>query len=100
MKSKLDLVSMLLIKINGRSPVPKIKKGKTREDSASVRPAENTPMLKSDYKFSNEVSHNTFRMFHVSLPQFSFPFYSLLQVGAVMCVNVVLSIFLLRGMWQ
>ena len=100
MKLKLDLVSMLLVNINGRSPIPKIKKGKTREDSASVRLAENTPMLKSNYKFSNEVSHNSFRMFHVSLPQFSFPFYSLLQVGAVMSVNAVLSVFLLRGTWQ
>ena len=94
MKPKLDLVSMLLVNVNGQSPVPDIKKGKTREDSAGMRPAENTPMLKSNYKFTKEVSHNSF---HVSLPQFSFPFYSLLQVGAVMSINPVLSVFLLRG---
>ena len=100
MKPKLDLVSMLLINVNGRSLVPDIKKENTREDSAGVRPIENTSMLKSDYKFSKEVSHNSFRMFHVSLPQFSFPFYSLLQVGAVMSVNAVLSVFFLRRTWH
>ena len=50
MKSKLDLVSMLLVNANGLSPVPDIKKEKAREDSAGMRPAENTPMLKSNYK--------------------------------------------------
>ena len=91
MKPKLDLISMLLVNVNGRSPIPDIKKGKTREDSVGVRPAENTLMLKSDYKFSKEVSHNSFRMFHVSLPQYS---------GAVISVNAVLSVFLLRGTWH
>ena len=91
MKPKLDLISMLLVNVNGRSPIPDIKKGKTREDSVGVRPAENTLMLKSDYKFSKEVSHNSFRMFHVSLPQYS---------GAVMSVNAVLSVFLLSGTWH
>ena len=52
MKLKLDLFSMLLVNANGQSPVPNIKKEKAREDSASARPAENTPMLKSDYKLS------------------------------------------------
>ena len=50
MKPKLDLVSMLLVNANGLSPVPDIKKEKAREDSAGMRPAENTLMLKSNYK--------------------------------------------------
>jgi len=100
MKPKLDLINMLLVNANGRSPVPDIKKEKAREDSVGVRLAENTLMLKLDYKFSKEVSHDSFRMFSMSLPQFSFPFYSLLHVGAVMSVNAVLSIFLLRGTWH
>ena len=77
MKPKLDLVSMLLVNVTWQFLVPDIKKEKAREDSIGMRPAENTPMPKLDYKFSKEVSHNSFRMFHVSLPQFSFPFYSL-----------------------
>ena len=47
---------------------------KAKECLARVRPAENTPMLKSYYKFSKEISHNSLPIFHVSLPQFSFPF--------------------------
>ena len=47
-----DLVSMLLVSINGRSPIPDIKKRKAKEGFAGVRLAENTPMLKSDYEFS------------------------------------------------
>ena len=97
MKPKFDLVNMLLVNVNGQSSVPDIKKGKTREDSTGVRPSENTLMLRSNYKFSKEVSHNSF---HESLPQFFFPFYSLLQVSAVMSVNAILIVFLLRGMWH
>ena len=52
MKPKLDLVSMLLINVNGRSPVPIIKKRKAREGFTGMRPTENTLMLKSDYEFS------------------------------------------------
>ena len=52
MKPKLDLVSMLLINVNGPSPVPIIKKRKAREGFTGMRPAENTLMLKSDYEFS------------------------------------------------
>ena len=52
MKSKLDLVSMLLVSVNGRSSVPDIKKIKTKEGFTDVRPTENTPMLKSNYEFS------------------------------------------------
>ena len=100
MKSNFDLVSMLLVNVDERSLVLVIKKRKAREGSTDVGPAENTPMLKLDYKFSKEVSHNSLPMFHVSIPQFYFPFYSLLRVGAVMFVNAALSIFLLRGMWH
>ena len=46
MKPKLDLVSMLLGNVNGRSPVLDIKKRKAKEGFAGVRPAENTLMLK------------------------------------------------------
>ena len=52
MKPKLDLVSMLLISVDGRSPVPTVKKRKAREGFIGVKLAKNTPMLKSDYKFS------------------------------------------------
>ena len=52
MKLKLDLVSMLLVSVNGRSSVPDIKKIKAKEGFTDVRPTENTPMLKSNYEFS------------------------------------------------
>ena len=52
MKLKLDLVSMLLVSVNGRSLVLDIKERKAKKGFASVRPSENTPMLKSDYEFS------------------------------------------------
>ena len=57
MKPKLDLVnmllvSMLLVSVNGRSPVPDIKKRKAKEGFAGIKSTENTPMLKSDYEFS------------------------------------------------
>ena len=42
---------MLLVSINGRSLVLDIKKRKANEGFAGVRPAEDTPMLKSDYEF-------------------------------------------------
>ena len=58
MKPKLDLVSMLLINIDGRSSVPVVKKGKAKEVFTSVMPAKNTLMLKPAYQFSKEVSHN------------------------------------------
>uniref|UniRef100_A0A7N2L6N8 non-specific serine/threonine protein kinase n=1 Tax=Quercus lobata TaxID=97700 RepID=A0A7N2L6N8_QUELO len=49
MKPKLDLVSMLLVNVNGRSPVLDIKKRKAKEGFAGVRPAKNTLMLKWFY---------------------------------------------------
>ena len=52
MKPKLDLVNMLIVSVNGRSPVPNIKERKAKEGFAGVRAAENTLMLKSDYEFS------------------------------------------------
>ena len=58
MKPKLDLLNMLLIKINGQSPVPVVKKRKAKEVFTSVMPAKNTLMLKPAYQFSKEVSHN------------------------------------------
>ena len=63
MKPNFDLVSILLVNVDGRSLVLVIKKRKAREGSTDVRPAENTPMLKSDYKFSKEVSHSSLPMF-------------------------------------
>ena len=51
MKSKLDLVSMLLVNVNGWSLVPDIKKRKAKEGFVGIRPTENTTMLKSDYEF-------------------------------------------------
>ena len=42
MKPKLDLVSMLLVNINGRSSVPNIKKIKANEGFTGMRPAEDT----------------------------------------------------------
>ena len=52
MKPKIDLVSRFLVNANGQSPVPVIKKRKTREGFTGMRPPENTLMLKSDYEFS------------------------------------------------
>ena len=63
MKPKLELVSMLLVNIGGRSSVPVVKKRKAREVFTSIIPAENTPMLKSAYQFSKEVSHNSLSNF-------------------------------------
>ena len=99
MKSKLDLVSMFPVSVNGRSPVSNIKRRKAREGFAGVRPVENTPMLKSYYKFSKEfltILSQCFMCPYLS----SYPSYSLLQVGAVISVNTVLSVFLLRGTWH
>ena len=59
MKSKLDLVSMLLVNTDGRSLVLVVKKRKAREVFTGVMPAENTPMIKLAYQFSKEVSHNS-----------------------------------------
>ena len=63
MKPRLDLISMLLVSIEGRSPIPVVKKRKAREVFIGVMPAENTPMLKSAYQFSKEVSHNSLSNF-------------------------------------
>ena len=52
MKPKLELVNMLLVSVNGRSPLPNIKKRKVTEGFGGMRPAENTPMLKLNYEFS------------------------------------------------
>ena len=100
MKSKLDLVSMLLVNIDGRSSVPAVKKRKAKEVFTNVRPAENTPMLKSTYQFSKRFLTIVSLIFPVLLPGFHFPFYSLLWVGAIMSVNAALSVFLLRGTWH
>ena len=59
MKPKLDLVSMLLISVNGRSSELDIKKRKAKEGFTSMRLAANTRMLKSDYEFSKQVFHNS-----------------------------------------
>ena len=61
-------------------------------------PVENALMLKSAYQFSKKFLTSISLIFYVSLLEFHFPFYSLLWVGVVMSVNVVLSVFLLRGM--
>ena len=59
MKLKLDLVSMLLVSVNGRSSVPDIKKIKAKEGFTDVRPTENTPMLKSNYELSKLAFYNS-----------------------------------------
>ena len=59
MKSKLDLVSMLLVNTDGRSLVLVVKKRKAKEVFTGVMPAKDTPLLKSTYQFSKEVSHNS-----------------------------------------
>ena len=56
MKPKLDLVSMLLVNIDGRSPVPVVKKRKAKEVFTGVMLVENAPMLKSTYQFSKSFS--------------------------------------------
>ena len=93
MKPRLDLIS-----IDERFPVPAVKKRKAREVFTDIIPAENNPMLKSAYQFSKEVSRNSLSNFHVFLPEFHFPFYILLWVGAIMFVNAALSVFNLRRM--
>ena len=100
MKPKIGLVNMLLISVDGRPLVPTIKKIKAREGFAGVRPVENALMLKSACQFSKKFLTSISLVFHVSLPQFYFPFYSSLRVGIVMSVNAALSVFLLRGMWH
>ena len=92
-KSKLDLIS-----IDGRSLVLAVKKRKAKEFFTSMRPVKNASMPKPAYQFPKEFLTSVSLVFHVSLPEFHFPFYSLLQVGAVMSINAALSIFLLRGM--
>ena len=100
MKLKLYLVSMLLVNIDGRSPIPAVKKRKANEVFIGVMPVENASMLKSAYQFSKKFLTSVSLIFHVSLLEFHFPFYSLLRVGAVMSVNAAMSVFLLRGMWH
>ena len=98
MKLKLYPVSMLLVNIDGRSPIPAVKKRNVKEVFTRVMLVENTPMLKSTYQFSKKFLTIVSLIFHVPLPGFHFPFYSLLWVGAVMSVNAAMSVFLLRGM--
>ena len=97
MKPKLDLVSMFLVNIDGRSLVPAVKKRKAKEVFTVVMPVENALILKLAYQFSKKFLTSISLVFHVSLPEFHFPFYSLLRVGVVMSVNAALSVFLLRG---
>ena len=97
MKPKLDLLNMLLIKINGQSPVPVVKKRKAKEVFIGMMPAENTLMLKSTYQFSRKFLTIISLIFHVPLPEFHFPFYGLLRASTIMSVNATLSVFLLRG---
>ena len=75
-----------------------LRKEKAKEVFTGTMPVENAPMLKSAYQFSRKFLTSVSIVFHVSLPEFHFPFYSLLQVGAVMSANAALSVFLLRGM--
>ena len=96
MKPKLDLVSMLLVSIDGRSSVPSVEIRKAKVVFTSEMPVENAPMLKSAYQFSKKFLTSVSLIFHVSLPEFRFPFYSLHWVGVVMSVNATLSVFLLR----
>ena len=65
-----------------------------------MMPAKNTLMLKSAYQFPKKFLTIVSLIFHVPLPGFHFPFYSLLWVGAIMSVNATLSIFLLKGTWH
>ena len=74
MKSKLDLVSMLLINIDGRSSVPTVKKRKAKEVFTGMRPTKNTLMLKSAYQFSKKFLTIVSLIFPVLLPGFHFPF--------------------------
>ena len=78
MKPKFDLLNMLLISINGRSPVPAVKKRKAMEVYNDVMLAKNTPMLKSVYQFSRKFLTIISLIFHVPLPKFHFLFCSLL----------------------
>ena len=78
MKLKLDLVSMLLVSVNGRSSVPDIKKIKAKEGFTDVRPTENTPMLKSIMSSQNKLFTILSIDFSCPLPEFYFPFYNLL----------------------
>ena len=92
MKSKLDLIS-----IDGQSLIPAVKKRKTKEVFTVVMPVENALILKLAYQFSKKFLTSISLVFHVSLPEFHFPFYSVLWVSAVMSVNAALRVFLLRG---
>ena len=47
MKPKVDLVSMLLVNVDGRASVPVITERKAKEIFTSVVPVEHAPMLKS-----------------------------------------------------
>ena len=77
MKPKLDLVSMLLVSIDGRSSVPSVEIRKEKVVFTGEMPVENALMLKSTYQFSKKFLTSVSLIFHVSLPEFRFPFYSL-----------------------
>ena len=96
MKPKVDLVSMFHVSVDGRAPILAVKKRKSNEVFTSMVLVENAPMLKLTKQFSKNSLTSVSQVFHVPLPEFYSPFYSLLQVGEVMSVNVALSIFLLR----
>ena len=74
MKSKFDLVSILLVNIDGKSPVPTVKKRKAKEVFAKGMLAKNTLMLKSTYQLLKEVSHNYHSNFSCFLYQGCIPF--------------------------
>ena len=63
MKPKLDLISMLLVSVNGRSPVPDIKKRKAKEGFAGE-------IMSSQNKLLTILSIN----FFVSFTCVPFPF--------------------------
>ena len=77
MKLKLDLISMLLVSIDGRSSVPSVEIRKEKVVFTGEMPVENALMLKSTYQFSKKFLTSVSLIFHVSLPEFRFPFYSL-----------------------
>ena len=95
-----DLVSMLLVNVDGQPLVPIVKKREAKEISTCVMPVEDAPMPNFVIWLSKNYFQSISLVFHVSYLSSDFPFYSLPQVGAVMSVNAALSIFLLRGTWH
>ena len=100
MKLESDLVSMLLVNVDGQPLVPIVKKREAKEISTCVMPVEDAPMPNFVIWLSKNYFQSISLVFHVSYLSSDFPFYSLPQVGAVMSVNAALSIFLLRGTWH